>query len=235
MKNNNAKNLLLVIPVALTLSACGGTPDRTSTMPDNTPYQVTEAYNSGVIRYTVQRGDRLGSIAQEFTGQSSKWRDIAQHNNISNPRRLMEGTEIEIPTDLIPGYQRPTPVAPTVRTEPNPSAQQTPALAIRRNQPTEVSPVVVTPIDTNRDFELNPIDQNAVGQRTYSGSATQIKVVGTYYPKGVYTEPAAYSKLIMRVAPGTVFSLDSQVNEWYKIETEKGTGYIRASDAAILE
>ncbi len=226
MKNNNYKNLLLVVPVALILTACGGTPDRTAASSDNTPYEVTEDYNNGVIRYTVQRGDRLGSIAQEFTGQSSKWRDIAQHNNISNPRRLMEGTVLEIPTDLIPGYQRPAPVTTT---------QQSPALAIRRNQPTEVTPVVVTPINTNRDFELNPIDENETTQRAYVGTGTQVKVVGTYYPKGIYTEPAAYSKLIMRVAPGTVFSLDSQVNEWFKIETEKGTGYIRASDAAILE
>jgi len=109
------------------------------------------------------------------------------------------------------------------------------SLALRRNDPIEV-PVVVTPINTNRDFQLNPIDPNApVSTRDYKGAGTQIKVIGSYYPKGIYTEPAAYSKLILRASPGSLFLLDSKVNDWYKIDTSSGSGYIRTSDAAIVD
>jgi len=258
--NNKKIKLLLAVPMIVALTACGSTSEQRSEAAPiiadgSAPYEVTEDYESGIISYTVQRGDGLGSIAEEFTGQSSNWRELARYNNISNPRHLREGAILEIPTDLIPGYQRPnrTPIvepelivdpAPIVETESiisSPAQQtsplpQTSSLAVRRDSFGEVAPVIVTPANTNRDFQLNPIDPNApVQPRTFTGSGAQIKVVGSYYPKGIYTEPAAYSKLIMRVAPGTVFSLDSQLNDWYKIQTNAGTGYIRTSDAAIVE
>lgn len=238
MKNNNYKNLLSIIPLTILLAACGSTPERIvpqQAVDDDVPYQVTEDYNSGVISYTVQRGDRLSDIALEFTGLSSNWREIAQYNNIGNPRNLQEGTIIDIPTDLIPGYERPAP-APVIQAAP---VQQTPvaqtsSLAVRSNQPVAVAPVVVTPTYTNRNFDLNPIDASSANQ-SYSGSGKQVKVVGSYYPKSVYQEPAYSSKMIMRVAPGTLFVLDSKVNDWYKIQTDSGTGFIRTSDAAIVE
>ncbi len=220
------------------LVACGSTPEQQpvqQTLPDDVPYQVTEDYNSGVISYTVQRGDRLSDIALEFTGQSSTWRDIAQYNNISDPRRLREGMILEIPTDMIPGYERPAPqIQPQVRQ--SVPVTQSSSLAVRTEQPAEVAPVVVTPINTNRNFDLNPIDADSTNQsRSFAGAGAQVKVVGTYYPKGIYTQPAYDSKLIMRVAPGTLFVLDSQINEWYKIQTSTGSGYIRTNDAAIIK
>lgn len=245
MNNNNYKTLLSVIPLTLALAACGSSPDRSQTspigdIPNDVPYQVTEDYTSGVISYTVQRGDRLGDIAQEFTGETRNWREIAQYNNISNPRSLQEGMILEIPTHMVPGYERPAPIAqqlPIAQPIPvqNTPVAQSSSLAVRAD-PTAVAPVVVTPINTNRNFDLNPIDTTSPNQsRSYSGAGSQIKVVGTYYPKGIYTEPAYHSKLIMRVAPGTVFVLDSQINEWFKIQTDSGTGYIRTNDAAIIE
>jgi len=239
MKNNNYKILISVLPLSLMLIACGSTPvepdiQQSPTTPSDVPYQVTEDYNSGVISYTVQRGDRLSDIALEFTGLSSNWREIARYNNISNPRSLREGTILEIPTDMIPGYERPTPV-PIIQAETiqNIPAAPSSSLAVRRN---DVAPVLVTPINTNRNFDLTPIDETTPSQsRQFTGDGKQIKVVGSYFPKGIYTEPAYHSRLIMRVAPGTLFELDSQVNEWYKIQTDNGTGYIRTNDAAIVE
>lgn len=241
MITNNYKNALLTFCVACFLFSCGGTPKRTlEPTPDKTKgdarYEVTEDYNSGIISYTVQPGDSLGSIARDFTGDAGNWRSIAEYNNISNPRQLRVGVVLNIPTALIPDYQRPTP-PPVNRTEPVQQVQtaQSSSLAVRRNEPVETAPVQVTPIKTNREFELSPIDPNAATKpRSYSGAGKQIKVNGSYYPKGIYTEPAAYSRLIMRVAPGTTFSLDSQINEWYKIETERGSGYIRITDADII-
>lgn len=244
MNNHYALNLLCGLPLAVLLVACGtpnGANDRGGSVPaDNTQYAVTEDYDLGVISYTVQRGDRLGDIAQEFTGRSSNWRAIAKFNNILNPRSLQAGTVLDIPTDLIADYERPKPVQTG-------KLEQTPSLALRRDTPVDAT-VVVTPVNTNRDFKLNPIEPNAstptqnqidpnvpVPTQSFNGTSKKIKVVGSYYPIGIYTQPVAYSKLIMRASPGSIFVLDSQVNDWYKIETTTGSGYIRTSDAAILK
>ncbi|MBM76033.1 MAG: hypothetical protein CMK59_11585 [Proteobacteria bacterium] len=46
--------------------------------------------------YVVQPGDTLDKIAERFYGRKSKWRIIAEHNNV-DPRRLKVGTKLEIP------------------------------------------------------------------------------------------------------------------------------------------
>lgn len=235
--DGNKTSCLLALSLSLTvllLTACASAPKPVPDVAeDDVPYQVTEDYSAGVISYVVQRGDRLSDIALEFTGDASNWRNIADYNNIANPRFLREGSELQIPTYLVPGYQAPN----TTQAEPLSSTPlpQTSALAVRRESTTDVAPVVVTPINTNRNFDLTPIDeQSASTPQSFAGTGTQIKVTGTYYPKGIYQEPAAYSRIMMRAAPGTVFSLDTQVNQWYRIETPRGTGYIRVSDADIV-
>lgn len=231
----------LTLALTLSLMACGGTPpvrsgvDNSSAVPaGDVPYEVVEDYNSGVIRYTVQRGDSLGDIAQEYTGASQTWRDIAEFNGIDNPRQLREGMILEIPTGLIPGYVAPAAAPPIIETQ-SQSVAQTSSLAVRRDNAAEVAPVVVTPIESNRDFELNPIQAGNNQPQSAVGGGQQIKVIGSYYPKGIYTEPAPYSKLIMRVAPGAKFSVTDEVNGWYRIDTQSGTGYIRTTDAEIIE
>jgi len=235
------KNLISVIPLTFIMVACA-TPVSEQGSASNAAYSetdavvVTEDYNIDVIEYTVKRGDRLSSIAQEITGRSSTWQEIAEFNSISNPRKLLVGSVLAIPTDLIVGYESSsTALAPRQELNTVTPEAQSSSLAIRRNDAVEV-PVIVTPINTNRNFELNPIDPNAtIPSQDYKGAGTQIKVIGSYYPKGIYTEPAAYSELILRAAPGSLFLLDSKVNDWYKIETKSGSGYIRTSDAAIVE
>ncbi len=239
------KNLLIVVPLVVLLVACAS-PARDNNQARNTglpvtenpnaEYSVSENYNLDLIEYTVKSGDRLSDIAKEITGQSSTWREIAAFNSIDNPRNLQTGTVLAIPTELIAGFENSTNAVNTQNEQliTTPEAQSS-SLAVRLNEPEE-STVIVTPVTTNRDFELNPIDPNTPRPpRTYRGEGTQVKVIGSYYPKGIYTEPAAYSKLILRAAPGTLFVLDRQVNDWYKIETASGSGYIRVSDAAIVE
>jgi nucleoid-associated protein YgaU len=46
---------------------------------------------------TAKSGDNLSSIANDAYGDPSKWRDIADENNISNPRVLNSGQEITVP------------------------------------------------------------------------------------------------------------------------------------------
>jgi len=234
------KNLLLATPLVLLQLACASpvaNKNRTSAQSaENQLYPISENYDLDLIEYTVKRGDRLSDIAKEITGLSSNWPEIAEFNSIADPRDLRTGTVLAIPTDLIVGYVGTTSVVASQPELSAPEAQSS-SLALRRNDAVEV-PVVVTPINTNRDFDLNPIDPNAptpTATQSYRGVETKIKVVGSYYPKAIYTEPAAYSKLILRAAPGTLFVLDSKVNDWYKIDTTSGSGYIRTSDAAIVE
>jgi len=245
MIDQSHKNLISTVPLIILLVACA-TPVRdnesassvkrsTAEYPEE-EYSVTQNYDLDLVEYIVQSGDRLSLIAKEVTGQSSTWREIAEFNSIDNPRNLQPGTVLAIPTELILGYQNSTStfVSPSEQIPSTPIAQSS-SLAVRLDGAEEV-PVVVTPINTNRAFELKPIDPNAPRPtQDYSGDGTQIKVIGSYYPKGIYTEPAAYSKLILRAAPGTLFVLDRQVNDWYKIVTESGSGYIRTSDAAIVK
>ncbi len=47
--------------------------------------------------YTVQAGDTLSSIAQQFYGDEMKYKDIAHANNISNPDAIQVGQKIQIP------------------------------------------------------------------------------------------------------------------------------------------
>jgi len=239
----NHKNLFLTVPLIIFLAACAA-PARDSESANNkstsstlnpvTEYSVTQNYNLDVIDYTVKRGDQLSTIAEDITGRSSNWRAIAEFNSIGNPNYLQAGTVLAIPTELIVGYERSTNVLVSQSDQTTPTTEaQSSSLALRRNDAVEV---IVTPINTNRDFELNPIDPNAPKPtQSYRGEGTKVKVIGSYYPKGIYIEPAAYSKLIQRAAPGTLFVLDSQVNDWYKIETNSGSGYIRTSDAVIVK
>jgi LysM repeat protein len=48
--------------------------------------------------YVVQSGDTLDKIAQRFYGKKSKWRILADHNNVE-PRRLRIGMKLEIPPE----------------------------------------------------------------------------------------------------------------------------------------
>jgi nucleoid-associated protein YgaU len=47
--------------------------------------------------YTVKQGDSLWSIANREFGNPYLWREIADQNNISNPRFIEPGTELVIP------------------------------------------------------------------------------------------------------------------------------------------
>ncbi len=47
--------------------------------------------------YTIKKGDTLGIIAKRFYGNSSKYKIIAEVNNISNPDKIKVGQRIKIP------------------------------------------------------------------------------------------------------------------------------------------
>lgn len=47
--------------------------------------------------YVVASGDTLGKISSKIYGTSSKWKKIAEHNGISNPKLLKVGMTLRLP------------------------------------------------------------------------------------------------------------------------------------------
>ena len=47
--------------------------------------------------YQVRRGDTLIAIAKRLLGSSERWREIAQHNGVTDPRTLRVGQTLRIP------------------------------------------------------------------------------------------------------------------------------------------
>jgi hypothetical protein len=47
--------------------------------------------------YTVKKGDTLAKIAASRLGKSSRWREIAELNGISDPRKLVVGQKLKMP------------------------------------------------------------------------------------------------------------------------------------------
>ncbi len=73
-------------PAASTSSALPSTP-KAESAPASRP-------TNDEFKYTVKSGETLGTIARKF---DVKTRDLAVHNNISDPRNLRAGTELSIP------------------------------------------------------------------------------------------------------------------------------------------
>ncbi len=218
-----------------------------------------------VVRYSVESGDRLGTIARDFTGDTDVWRTIAELNGIDDPRRLAVGQVLEIPLTLIPEADREARLAASVA----PPAEGAPAsdddastrLATLRpgqradangaatppdprptgESPTDASalrvasaPVVVSPVRSREAFELSPLDDPQADDAGDAG-ARFIKVSGSYTPKGIYERPAAQSRVMMRVTPGTVLRLERTVSGWYQVGTAGGPGYLRDTDAQLVQ
>lgn len=222
-KNKKPRPVISLMVLGLCLTACAGP----SSKPPE-PVPVTPQH----IEYIVQRGDRLSEIAQTFTGQESNWRAIASVNSIENPRNLREGAVLLIPQSMLIQDESSNVAEAPQRQTP----QINTPLAVKRANASSDTDVVVTAIPRKGEFELNPIDQNSAGSRAASSDAfaQSIKVIGSYYPKGIYSAPQTSSTLLMRVTPGTTFDLEATIDGWFKITTENGSGFIRHSDATVV-
>lgn len=47
--------------------------------------------------YTVRPGDQLWNLAQNYCGTHTRWRDLAAHNQLSNPNALRPGSRLRFP------------------------------------------------------------------------------------------------------------------------------------------
>jgi hypothetical protein len=50
-----------------------------------------------VVTYRINEGDRIDLVAEQFLGSSSKWRIIADENDLANPLDIGEGSLLRIP------------------------------------------------------------------------------------------------------------------------------------------
>ena len=177
-----ARHVLGTLLVALLVAGGCAAPE---TREEDAPFELTEDYTDGVVSYTVQRGDRLGDIALEFTGDVSRWREIAESNGIDDPRSLRVGAVLRIPASLIPGYAdriaartagaRGTAddAAPEAGGSGRAEAPADAPAAVARDWPpgraparTSVEPPVeLSPVDVNRRFDLAPLDGEVVPVR----------------------------------------------------------------------
>lgn len=70
---------------------------------DSDEYRVMPSQNptsgNGPLErvYRIRAGDRLDLIAAEVYGDATKWRLIAEHNNITNPMSIQPGQHLAIP------------------------------------------------------------------------------------------------------------------------------------------
>lgn len=162
---------------------------------------------------------------------------------------------LAIPPDTAPGpadepsvLRIETPENDRVATASRPSGA--PATATQTDEPAvegDVSSESPAPVGTSTDVVNDTADDDAVEvvpvARTDTLEPTAvavddvqtIRIVGSYYPKGVYAEPSTSADLLMRVAPGTEFVLERSIDGWYRVSIESGAGYIRDGDARIVD
>lgn len=192
--------------------------------------------------YTVMQGDRLGEIARETTGNADHWRAIAAVNGIDDPRTLRAGAALVIPARLLPSDSPALARQVTLaqvdvnrRFELTPlDGSHTRVARLPATKPVRVtekadpaSAVVVTRITATEKRRESAV--------TMRDGQSGIRVVGSYFPKGIYAQPASYSRLMMRVAPGTVFPLERTVGDWYEVRTAEGVGYLRDIDGKPVD
>lgn len=241
-------SLITSLLLLLGLSACATT---------NSPMQGKPISSSPAVSlpadasYEVKPGDSLINIAEKLTGKASNWQLIAEHNAINDPRTLAVGNEIRIPHTLLRQvYSKGTQNPPVLDNKAKLTSSTPSTLPITtgsgfsvargRNNETGVSDAInVTPINVNRSFSLKPLEKplfsSIKNDNDTSTKSLRVRVVGSYFPKGLYDEPANYAKLIDRVTPGTVFELEAQVNDWYKVTSETGVAYLRVNDGVLVK
>lgn len=237
-KSTSTLRISICALIALAATGCATT-NPTNSAPE-AAHVTPKSYT-----YQVKPGDRLSDIALSITGNIADWKSIASFNGIDDPRSLAAGDTLVIPNDLLPeslSHKAKThdSVAQVAANTRSPLSVPTGnSVSVARATKVSNEQITVFPVSVNRSFNLQPIvkrsDKQGISASNsqYDSLPPTVTVLGTYYPIGVYAEPANYSQLVKRVAPGTQFQLHSEVNDWYKIVTEDGYGYIRQSDSVF--
>jgi len=210
------------------LVACAGTPP------------VRSDATTDALVYTVMEGDRLGEIARETTGNADHWRAIAAVNGIDDPRKLQAGAPLVIPSRLLPADSLALTHRVTLATvDVNRRFELTPLDGSRAHEGRSPVAGSVRVKDVADKADAVVVTRIAATDVTRTGTSSLlegqrgVRVVGSYFPKGIYAQPASYSRLMMRVAPGTVLQLERTVSDWYEVMTSEGVGYLRDIDGKL--
>ncbi|MCB1757174.1 MAG: LysM peptidoglycan-binding domain-containing protein [Gammaproteobacteria bacterium] len=214
----------------ISLAACS-LADKRSASNSATPTEASEAATvtqAADLTYIVEAGDILSLIAQKTTGDGANWREIARYNNIENPNRLNVDEVI-----LIPAHLLSEPVLAQTETPPQDDDVKVATLdtdAITERQ--EISAISDTPSasqQTADNEKAAPADNDDQPRKN-----SWVMIEGSYYPKAIYLKPDYTDGLLTRILPGTALRHLGTREQWYEVETEKGTGYVHASDARIM-
>lgn len=247
-KNNNNKIVLTLLLTALGTTGCASMGQFASNTSAAANDQSAGASAEEVL-YDIKTGDTLALISKRLTGQLENWRIIAEHNQISNPGNISAGDTLRIPTKLLQSTQV-APIQVAASTTVSPTVTTGTGVSVVRSQaslPDVNANIKVSAVDINRSFSLLPLGSVEVRRVPRTQTQTQrqvqanpnvaapkVRVTGTYFPKGIYKQPADYAPLLQRVTPGSVFELEYKIGDWFKVKTDKGDGYIRYSDVTLL-
>ena len=71
---------------------------------------TSHAAENASLRYRVQKGDTLGSVAKRFSETIGDWREIQRANRLKNPHRIEPGSTLRIPYKIL----KQTPISATI-------------------------------------------------------------------------------------------------------------------------
>lgn len=121
------------------------------------------------FRYTVQAGESLSKLAQQYMGDRFRFWILAKYNDIANPSRVAVGQVIKIPGRQ-PAVPPPAPVAETPAAPPKPPEPEPPkpdlADALKRGADLEKSGNLEAAYATYSDAAARfPTSQDAIKKR----------------------------------------------------------------------
>jgi len=225
---------IILAPLALACltSACATIPAPSQEAVDNNTPTVPDD-----LIYTVASGDLLSTIALTFTGEIDNWPIIAAASGITDPKKMRVGQQLTIPGTLL-GDSEITESAEATTSQqiaPKPEAlARAPEPQAGADTPaeSELTVVELTKAYPNKQFDLIPLIDPLAPAST---RADYVRVNGSYFPKVVYEAPQLNAKLLMRVAPGTTLPIEKLDDQWYRVRTDQGSGFLRIEDGEQID
>ncbi len=186
--------------------------------------------------FTLEDDETLWELAKRATGDATLWRTIAEHNSLTEQQITLmhSGQTIQVPSDIVEssGDQMPANIAKTGDgPDANGNAPDDQPIAAAADMPAQTPSTdrAGPPAADVTSMDDTSSERDAISARQ-KAELESIMVSGTYYPKAVYNKADFSSSLLMRVSPGTALKVAGAQGPWYKVETDKGPGYMHARD-----
>ncbi len=182
-------------------------------------------------------GESTVSDAQDLIGNE----ETASINSAEQKPRTFRDRLSKLATQIKSRIRKPGTTTPAVVTpELGGNGNQEDLQNLESNESTTIT-VPVPNTNTQQLSEeqaetlISPAKQTIASQATITPEPSEwVKIEGDFTPKAVYKSAGYGSGLLMRVSPGTTLKLTRQTNEWYEVETSKGSGFVFHRDALIV-